>query len=118
MKDQYGHWTVIERVPPKGTNVQILCRCKCGKKQIVPLSNLASGRSTQCRECRWQEQTLPRKPKDKSVSKARRFLTFQGKTQELREWAKELNISRGGLYRRLRYMSLEEALTGVKHVPK
>ncbi len=39
------------------------------------------------------------------------LLTYQGRTMSLTQWAKELNLSRMGLYLRLKKMSVEEALS-------
>jgi hypothetical protein len=47
-------------------------------------------------------------------SRPTRLLTFQGRTQSLRGWARELGIDDSTLAARLRTMSLERALTHVK----
>jgi hypothetical protein len=56
------------------------------------------------------ERALTVQPRSRPV----RLLTFQGRTQSLRSWAKELKIDDSTLAARLKTMSLEQALTHIK----
>jgi hypothetical protein len=49
----YGKWEVIGPPFSAGTarNFHALCRCDCGRMDVVQTNNLASGRSPQCRSC-------------------------------------------------------------------
>ncbi|NLF35521.1 MAG: hypothetical protein GX585_06105 [Clostridiales bacterium] len=48
----YGKYTVLS-VSSKGKHgYEMLCRCECGNESIVLHSNLLSGNSTQCAQCR------------------------------------------------------------------
>lgn len=45
---QFTRWTVIERGPNLGRRARWLCRCDCGKTELVSASNLAQGKSRSC----------------------------------------------------------------------
>ena len=47
---KFGSWLVLE-VHSKGTYIDCLCRCDCGKEKLVQRSNLRSGRSKSCASC-------------------------------------------------------------------
>ncbi len=46
--DIYGAWTVVEHAPSKGGHKYVTCRCECGTKKSVHLSNLARGKTKSC----------------------------------------------------------------------
>lgn len=46
--ERFGEWTVIG---PSKRPRHAQCRCKCGRTKDVHKSNLADGKSTQCRQC-------------------------------------------------------------------
>jgi len=56
--DRFGRWTLLERLPARGTNRRWLCMCDCERVVEVAASNLVAGKSTQCRSCgakaRWE----------------------------------------------------------------
>lgn len=56
---RFGHWTVV-RYAGKSPNQNSawLCRCDCGRKQIVWRSTLTCGKSTQCIAC-WNSRCAP-----------------------------------------------------------
>lgn len=66
--DRFGKWIVIEEAPPKvyakRKNKRVKCRCSCGNKAIVMVSNLKSGKTRQCNNCaiaaRTGRKTKPR----------------------------------------------------------
>ena len=45
---QFGYWTVIEKVPLNKSGSNWLCKCKCGKEKIINGYNLRKGLSTSC----------------------------------------------------------------------
>jgi len=53
--DRFQSWTVIsEEEPVAYGRIRIrhfLCECKCGARSVLPLTNLRSGRSSQCKKC-------------------------------------------------------------------
>jgi hypothetical protein len=53
--DRFGKWTVIGPVVTRGSAHQrrphVLCRCRCGKRQHVIVTNLVHRRTTQCHRC-------------------------------------------------------------------
>lgn len=49
--DRFGAWTVLGRLPNKGYNKQLLCRCDCGAEKAVYVSCLVAGRSSGCVAC-------------------------------------------------------------------
>lgn len=51
--DRYGWWTVIEEVLGEG-RPKALCRCDCGKEQILIQNNLTHGLSTKCKACAYK----------------------------------------------------------------
>ena len=61
--------------------------------------------------CRWTNMTVQNNNK-RNV----RIITYNGKSQTITEWSKELGISKSLLYYRITHWSIEEALTReVKH---
>lgn len=64
---KYGKWTVLSQAKYAGSSPQYKCRCECGTVRVVTQGNLASGKSTQCRECcdrqratKWELNVCPR----------------------------------------------------------
>jgi hypothetical protein len=52
--DVYGHWTVLELLPPSrpgSRNWRALVQCSCGTVTSSQRGNLTSGRSKRCRRC-------------------------------------------------------------------
>ena len=53
---RFGKWVVLERAGSRGNkrsrNACWLCRCDCGKARVVWGSNLVSGSSKSCLDCR------------------------------------------------------------------
>jgi len=47
----FGKWAVIKQGPKRGKKNRWLCRCECGNESLVQVSDLTSGKSTQCRSC-------------------------------------------------------------------
>jgi len=49
---RFSRWLIIEKAPPrpasKGPRPQYLCRCECGKEQVVLGQNLLNGASRSC----------------------------------------------------------------------
>lgn len=89
------------------------CKCKCNKIIIIPEASLINGSNKSCgclkAELGRQQLALNRKngikPKPKTYK-----LTANGETKSLTEWAKEIGISKQALSKKLKKMSLEEAL--------
>ena len=52
----FGKWTVLKKVEkPENLKTQgayWLCRCKCGKEKILLAHSLLQGHTTQCRQCK------------------------------------------------------------------
>ena len=50
--NKYGHWNVIKKVDnPKKNGALFLCRCDCGKEQLILGKRLRAKETTQCTEC-------------------------------------------------------------------
>ena len=47
----FGNWTVLGFWERKRNTMYWLCVCECGSKHAVTLTNLRSGKSTQCLDC-------------------------------------------------------------------
>lgn len=63
---KFGKWTVIEEVDQIKKNRRFLCKCDCGKNNIVYKTGILSGSSTQCQTCAnkikaQKSQTTPQK---------------------------------------------------------
>ena len=43
---QFGLWAVLKKVGSNPT--RYLCRCQCGKEQVIPYTNLAYGKTKSC----------------------------------------------------------------------
>jgi len=61
--DRYGRWVILSEDAPRAfrsgqSQRMVLARCDCGRLQKVQLSNLRSGRSTQCKGC-WLLKAQP-----------------------------------------------------------
>lgn len=55
---KFGYWTVIDSNPIiKSAHTYVKVRCKCGKEDYKCLSDLNSGRSTGCRNCKARERS-------------------------------------------------------------
>ena len=53
----FGEWEVIEfRGTNKWNSKQYLCRCSCGKEQIIDGSTLRKGQTKQCKDCKNAKQ--------------------------------------------------------------
>lgn len=51
-RDKFGNFTILHEVEKsKDGHRQFLCRCDCGKEQIVYLTHLKNGQKTKCKEC-------------------------------------------------------------------
>jgi hypothetical protein len=73
-------------------------------RQINPLGDFSP------ENCEWQK-----KPKGSAPIRGHKFLTFNGKTQSLSAWARELKITRNALGQRLsKGWTLEETVTAKK----
>lgn len=52
MDETFGRWTVVRDAPPRrrpyGTIPMVVARCSCGKRRLVQLPNLRSGKSKSC----------------------------------------------------------------------
>jgi hypothetical protein len=49
--DEFGHWTLLRRLPPNRTTRMWECICDCGNVRVVVATSVTRGRSTQCRGC-------------------------------------------------------------------
>jgi hypothetical protein len=48
---RYGKWLVLSFHSTVNKRAIWLCRCECGREQVVQSGNLVRGKSTQCRPC-------------------------------------------------------------------
>jgi hypothetical protein len=48
---RFGKWTVVRYHDFRSANHRWLCRCDCGREQVVWQHSLTQGRSTRCRRC-------------------------------------------------------------------
>lgn len=56
--DKFGYWTVIDNTDVvKSGHKYVTCQCKCGKEQLICLSDLNNGRATGCRSCKARERS-------------------------------------------------------------
>lgn len=136
--DLTGQWFGRLAVTGRGgsyrdVHAKWLCLCRCGQQVEVMGQHLRAGRTTSCGcalvESNQAKKTKPllqvghlklvaeRKPKPKGVV---RNITYQGKSQGLQDWARELGMS----YQTLQYRldngwSVKRALTTPKrqHTP-
>ena len=104
------------------------CMCNCDKHTIVivPEMSLLNKSNQSCGCLRSElakeqivanrEQMIKNGNTTRPISKTS-SLTFDGKTQSLTEWADDIGITKQALSKRLKKMSLKEALTkeGRKH---
>ena len=98
------------------------CQCNCNKHSIVivPEMSLLNKSSQSCGCLRSElakkqiianrEQMIKNGNTTRPISKTS-SLTFDGKTQSLTEWADDIGITKQALSKRLKSLSLEEALT-------
>lgn len=67
--DQFGYWTIIDNTSVvKYGHTYVKVKCKCGKEEWKCLSDLRSGRTTGCRNCKARERSIPIKIGDKYKS--------------------------------------------------
>jgi hypothetical protein len=76
----------------------------------MSLDRIDSNKDYSPRNCRWSTKTM-----QAAGMRRARVLDFNGKRQTVNMWAKELGMSHRALSRRLRIMSVEEALTLPKY---
>lgn len=48
---KFGKLTAIERAPNKGKRTYWLCRCDCGREEIIQTSHLTCGITARCKAC-------------------------------------------------------------------
>ena len=58
---KFGKWTVLSLVESDRPGSQYECQCDCGTITIIPGTTLRAWRSTQCRECNYNELYNPDK---------------------------------------------------------
>lgn len=63
--------------------------------------------------CKWADDMEQGRNRRTNV-----FITYKGRTQIVLDWCKELGLDRGVLRRRLKTMSVEEAIEGYKRKPR
>lgn len=100
---RFGRLTIrcAAKSDPKGRR-RVLCRCDCGNEKIIPLTSLKNkeSQSCGCRKGEWAREHRSHR------------ITFQGRTQRLQEWCRELGLKRVTLSRRLTLgWPIEVALT-------
>lgn len=86
------------------------CKCSCGEYVDVPLYGIISGRikSCGCRRARMAAKTLEENKK-KNPTPTAVFVTYEGKTLNLSQWAKETGIPRTTIMNRMdRKLPLEK----------
>lgn len=80
---------------------------KNGYNDSLTIDRIDSNKNYEPSNCRWIEKSEQAKNRSSN-----HYITFNGKTQTLTDWAKELGINRTTLSSRIRRgMSIEEALT-------
>lgn len=90
---RFGKWVVIARSGKYRGNALWSARCDCGTERVVHQCSLLTDRSTSCG--------------------CSRFVTAFGKSQSVWAWAQETGVGYATLYRRLKFMTPEDALTHV-----
>lgn len=108
---QFGRLVVLKRVgTDQSKNILWLCECECGNRIITRGTNLRKGNTKSC--------GCLRKEKSSKRIKKGILITFDGKTQNLAGWAKELKIAYSTLHNRLaKGWSVEKAFTTSTHNP-
>lgn len=48
---KFGKWTVLYKDPDKSKKRHWFCKCDCGLEHSLIMSNISSGKSTQCKDC-------------------------------------------------------------------
>jgi hypothetical protein len=54
--DQFGWWTIVEKLGKKGRQTKWKCRCTCGRVEEVFAGNVLQGKSTKCGSCAAKER--------------------------------------------------------------
>lgn len=70
------------------------------------IDRLDNSKGYELGNCRWATTTEQNRNKSNNT-----FLTFDGRTMTVAEWAREVGLSHSGLADRLKHMTTEEALT-------
>lgn len=126
--DTFNRLTVIELdvEPPKekayAKNIGKWHKCKCNCNRIIDVPEMSLiNKSTQSCGCLRSEMAkeqiiLNREQMKKNGNTTRPIsktsnLTFNGETKSLTEWADDIGITKQALSKRLKKLSLEEALT-------
>lgn len=103
---RFGRLAVIKRDGwNKRDSATWLCQCDCGEKVVVDGYNLRSGNTRSC--------GCLRKEKTANLNKTGHLITFDGRTQNLSDWAKELGVHQTTIQKRLTKLGwpIERALT-------
>ncbi|SMH61573.1 hypothetical protein [Azospirillum agricola] len=54
--NRFGNWAVISEVMDEGIGPRkVLCECVCSTRQVLKLNTLRMGKSTRCKQCRYEE---------------------------------------------------------------
>lgn len=53
---RFGDWTVLYRDLERKRPMRYMCRCKCGKEQLIPNANLTTGKTKSCLKCAGRKQ--------------------------------------------------------------
>lgn len=58
LNQKFGYWTVIDNTPISDKkHIYVKVQCKCGKIQLVSLSDLYNKRTTGCKNCKARERS-------------------------------------------------------------
>lgn len=101
--DKYKSWN---------TSIWVQCDCSCGEKIDVPLYGVTNGLIKSCGHLR-REKAAAILEENKKVTPTPTavYLTYNGKTQNLSEWAKETGIPRSTIaYRMSKELPVERIL--------
>ena len=80
---QYGKWTILEKLPYRNMRQMWLCQCECGTRRAITYLNLSRGKTTQCNKCGYKNRKQVQ-PKVK--------VRVNGQMMFFRDAAKQLGI--------------------------
>jgi len=59
IEETFGYWSIIDNTTIiKNGHTHVLAKCKCGKEQLVGLSDLKNKRSSGCKSCKARERGI------------------------------------------------------------
>lgn len=113
---RFGRLLVLKSDPTKYYS-SFYCQCDCGTRVSVRQSHLKSGGT---RSCGCAKLWLARRPKKPSKPRKATLLTYDGKTQNITEWAAIVGLPRRLISNRIHFLkwSVERALTIGKIPPR